>query len=66
MRIGEAAAVLREDGLDARFDFGMAFGRKLGEVRGLLLRGELAGSIGKAPAKVRGRYICMLIQRRRW
>jgi len=30
LRVGEAAAVLVENGLNARFDFGVAFRRKLG------------------------------------
>ena len=63
--IVKAATVLTEDGLDARFDFGMTFGGKLWEIGGLLLRGEPAGWIERAPAKVRGCYGCMFVQRRR-
>ena len=66
LRVGEAASVLTQDGLDAGFDFGMAFGGKLGEICGLLIQREPAGWIGKAPATVGGRYGCMFIQRRRW
>src|SRR6202158_6350313 len=39
LRVGESPAVLAEDGLNARFDFGVALGRKLGQVRGLRRRG---------------------------
>jgi hypothetical protein len=60
LRIVEAATVLTEDGLDACFYFGMAFRRKLGEIGRLLLRGKLAGWIGKTPVKVRGRYFSTL------
>jgi len=55
LRIAEAATVLTENGLDARFDFGMAFRRKLWKIDGLLLRAEPARWIGKAPAKIRAR-----------
>jgi hypothetical protein len=34
--VGEALAVLAEDGFDARVDFGLAFGGELWEVCGLL------------------------------
>src|ERR1700687_281698 len=36
LRFGEAAGILAEDGLNARFHLGAAFGRKLGPVRGVL------------------------------
>src|ERR1700675_2508387 len=59
LRIGEAAGVLAEDGLNARFDFSVALGRKLRQVRGLLR--SVARRIGRAPAKVGGCYGCVFI-----
>jgi hypothetical protein len=61
--VREAAAILGKDGLNARFHFGVTFGRKLRQVCSLLLgKGGVAGWLGKALATVCGRYIRMFIQ----
>src|SRR5260370_38884126 len=49
LRVRQAGTILAEDGLNAPFDLGVPFGRKLGEVGGL--RRDLGRQMGEGPAE---------------